>query len=176
MPKDHVDFQDNSAPLAYLITIRCYGTWLHGDVRGSMNRLGRNGYGAKKIEPIRGLENSDRSQMRATRFRLDARKRDAVERAVREVSKRRGYNLLAVHARTEHVHILVSSSSKPEPIMTAFKAYSTRRLRIDGLIGREDKVWSRHGSTKYIWTEPSVRNAIEYVLHEQGDELPNFGR
>ena len=25
------DFDDNEFPLAYLITFRCYGTWLHGD-------------------------------------------------------------------------------------------------------------------------------------------------
>jgi hypothetical protein len=25
-------------PLAYLITFRCYGTWLHGDDRGSVDR------------------------------------------------------------------------------------------------------------------------------------------
>ena len=25
-------------PLAYLITFRCYGTWVHGDERGSFDR------------------------------------------------------------------------------------------------------------------------------------------
>ena len=28
---DYIDFQDRIQPLAYLITFRCYGTWLHGD-------------------------------------------------------------------------------------------------------------------------------------------------
>jgi hypothetical protein len=32
------DFDDNEFPLAYLITFRCYGTWVHGDDRGSMDR------------------------------------------------------------------------------------------------------------------------------------------
>ena len=32
------DFDDNEFPLAYLITFRCYGTWLHGDERGSYRR------------------------------------------------------------------------------------------------------------------------------------------
>ena len=27
-----------SVPLAYLITFRTYGTWLHGDARGSVDR------------------------------------------------------------------------------------------------------------------------------------------
>ena len=42
------DFDDNEFPLAYLITFRCYGTWLHGDERGSMDRT-HNVFGAPKI-------------------------------------------------------------------------------------------------------------------------------
>ena len=38
MIRDYIEFQDRSTPLAYLITIRSYGTWLHGDERGSMDR------------------------------------------------------------------------------------------------------------------------------------------
>ena len=34
MKRDYVDFQDRSKPIGYLITFRCYGTWLHGDKRG----------------------------------------------------------------------------------------------------------------------------------------------
>ena len=36
---DYVDFQKRTEPLAYLITFRCYGTWLHGDQRGSIDRI-----------------------------------------------------------------------------------------------------------------------------------------
>jgi len=28
-------WNDTDLPLGYLITFRCYGTWLHGDERGS---------------------------------------------------------------------------------------------------------------------------------------------
>ncbi|MGQ0761444.1 MAG: hypothetical protein ACT4OT_05435 [Acidobacteriota bacterium] len=41
------DFDDNDFPLAYLITFRCYGTWLHGDERGSVDRK-QNVYGTPK--------------------------------------------------------------------------------------------------------------------------------
>jgi hypothetical protein len=33
MKRDYIDFQDRSTPVGYLITFRCYGTWLHGDER-----------------------------------------------------------------------------------------------------------------------------------------------
>jgi hypothetical protein len=29
-------WNDRDIPLAYLTTFRCYGTWLHGDDRGSV--------------------------------------------------------------------------------------------------------------------------------------------
>lgn len=37
-------------PLAYLITCRCYGTWLHGDARGSVDRE-HNGPGTSLVAP-----------------------------------------------------------------------------------------------------------------------------
>ena len=45
------DFDDNEFPLAYLITIRCYGTWLHGDERRAVDRHGFNAYGAPRRAP-----------------------------------------------------------------------------------------------------------------------------
>src|SRR5205823_1175692 len=30
---------DTDVPLGYLITFRCYGTWLHGDERGAIDRF-----------------------------------------------------------------------------------------------------------------------------------------
>ena len=45
------DWDDNQFPLAYLITFRTFGTWLHGDDRGSMDRHGKNIYGTERIAP-----------------------------------------------------------------------------------------------------------------------------
>jgi hypothetical protein len=38
-------WNDSDTPLAYFITFRAYGTWLHGDKRGSVDRH-NNRYGA----------------------------------------------------------------------------------------------------------------------------------
>ena len=43
-------WNDTDIPLAYLITFRCYGTWLHGDTRGSIARF-RNNYKSPYIAP-----------------------------------------------------------------------------------------------------------------------------
>ena len=93
------DFDDNDFPVGYLITFRCYGTWLHGDPRGSMDRK-HNVYGTLKIPANHALELSDKSQRRHSHENLDARQRKVVEAAVREVCVYRKYILRAINVRS----------------------------------------------------------------------------
>ena len=159
-------------PLAYLITFRCYGTWLHGDPGGSTDQK-HNVYGTPKIAPSQPFENANRKQLKHAPVVLDARRRGVVEAGVRGVCEHRKYVLRALNARTNHVHCVVSAMCKPEPVLDALKAYATRALRRAGLIGLKTRPWARHGSTiyLYLWTEKNVAKAIEYVTVGQGDEL-----
>lgn len=72
------------------------------------------------------------------------------------------------------MHIVIAANNKPELIMNAFKSYATRRLCEQGLTCADEKVWSRHGSTRYLWTEEHVEMAANYVVNGQGGELPSF--
>jgi REP element-mobilizing transposase RayT len=164
------DFDDNDFPLAYLVTFRCYGTWLHGDRRGSMDRR-HNVYSSSKIPANQSFENSDRVQLKYPPITLDARQRPVVEKAVRAVCEHRKYVLRCINVRTNHAHSVVTAMCKPEPILDAFKSYSTRALRRARLIGANQKPWARHGSTIYLWKEKDVAKAMEYVMLGQGDEL-----
>lgn len=156
------DFDDNDFPLGYLITFRCYGTWLHGDQRGSYRRNSLLPSRVSYVPPRPGLEEAEREQLKHPSFRLNKSQRTIVEHAVREVCATRGYGVRALNVRSNHVHVVVSAASKPEPILLAFKSYSTRALRQAGL-AQGIKPWSRHGSTVYLWKESDVQNAVEYV-------------
>jgi len=164
------DFDDNEFPLAYLITFRCYGTWMHGDERGSMDRK-HNVYGTPKIAPNPHLQKSDTKQLQHLPISLDARQRKVVERAVKEVCDYRRYALHAINVRTNHVHTVVTAMRQPEGVLDAFKSYSTRALRRGGLVSRTVRPWIRHGSTVYLWKEKDVAKAIEYVMLGQGNDL-----
>lgn len=164
------DFDDNEFPLGYLITFRCYGTWLHGDSRGSMDRK-HNAYGTPKLAVNAHLERSDSSQVKHSPIVLNAKQRTVVESAIKSVCEHRKYLLRAINVRTNHAHSVVSAMQKPEPILDAFKSYSTRALRRAGLLSPAVKPWARHGSTNYLWKERDVAEAIEYVLLGQGEEL-----
>ncbi len=122
------DFDDNEFPLAYFISFRTYGTWLHGDERGSVNR-NQNKYGTPRMAPNSRLQQAERKLLKHPPVTLDGRQRPVVEKAVREVCELRGYTLVAINVRTNHVHTVVSAQMKPEPILQAFQAYATRKLR-----------------------------------------------
>jgi len=175
MRRDYIEFQDRSVAVGHLITFRCYGTWLHGDERGSVDRRFYNRVGAPKIAADPEKVARKASQLKQELFLLGPRERHIVEKAVRRVCEVRGYFLVAINVRTNHVHVVVRGSGKPERLMDAFKAYATRALRAEGLISNEFRPWSRHGSTRYLWTDDHVAEAADYVINGQGDELPTFG-
>ena len=174
MKRDHMEFQDRAAPLGYLITFRTYGTWLHGDERGSMDRREYNVYGEMKIAPSDLTRSRDRNLMKSPPFEMDARARAIVEEAIRDTCTFRSYGLFALNVRTNHVHLAVSACGRPEHMMNSFKAYATRRLRNLGAVTSAACVWSRHGSTRYLWTDEHIAAAVEYVMNGQGAELPSF--
>ena len=70
--RDYIDFNDRSIPLAYMITFRCYGTWLHGDDRGSVGRRRGNIFGEPKIKPNTTLAQIDSEQLIGPPIKLGA--------------------------------------------------------------------------------------------------------
>ena len=167
----HSAFNDSGIPLAYFISFRCYGTWLHGDDRGSVDRL-HNVYGTPLLgaDPI--LHSKRRALMKRNPVELDAARRRAVKDAVVDTCSRRGWVLRAINVRTNHVHCVVTADRSPELVMNAFKANATSRMVAESVWRRGIKPWSRHGSTRYLWNENSVVRAIDYVINGQGDDLP----
>jgi REP element-mobilizing transposase RayT len=168
--RDYIDFQERTRPLAYLITFRSYGTWLHGDERGSVDRRNYNRYGTPDMPENRKLFADEQRELRNPPVLLTSAQRHIVESAIEEVCDRRRHALHAVGVRTNHVHSVVSAACTPEHVMDSFKAYATRKLRQANLIGKDVRPWARHGSTPYLWTEEEVERAIAYVLYGQGDE------
>jgi alanyl-tRNA synthetase len=102
---------------------------------------------------------------------LDGTQRSTVERTIREVANHRGWEIHALHVRTNHVHVVVTAQEAPERVMSDFKSYATRRLREGGLVGDDVHPWSRHGSTRYLWNERDIADACEYVDERQGAPL-----
>lgn len=164
------EWNESGVPLAYLITIRTYGTWLHGDERGSVDTHdGKNIYGMPGIAPNKFLEEQRRQKQTQEAVLLNRRQREIVEEAIKELCEERGYFLHAVNVRSNHAHAVVTADIKPERVADAFKARATRNLRKNFEFKTDEKVWSRGRSRPYLWTPRDVAQAVDYVLYGQGD-------
>ena len=111
------------APLAYLVTFRIYGTWLHGEQAGSVDR-DHNMPGTPMLSPDPGREAIERSLMDQPPYELDAPRREIVLATLQEVCRYRRWTLLAAHVRTEHVHAVVQAAAVPEKVLNDFKVYA----------------------------------------------------
>ncbi len=167
-------WNDTEIPLAYLITFRSYGTWLHGDGRGSIDRF-HNQYKSAYREPNQKLYNFNAKVLKSEPVNLKAAERELVELAIREVCDYRNWLLRAINIRINHVHTVVSiGDASPSKALNSFKAYSTRKLRENNLWKFEHSPWSGLGSKRHLWNEESIEKAVDYVINGQGDELPDF--
>jgi REP element-mobilizing transposase RayT len=160
-------------PLAYFLTWTCYGAWLHGDERGSADSE-HNVYGTPYLSPDDMRNRAEAERMDQPPYEMDEPRREVVLAAIRQHSEYRGWILYAAHVRRNHVHVVVSAPEKPERILNDFKSYGSRRLNECGLDARERKRWTRHGSTRYIWTEKELAEKVNYVVHRQGKPMSVF--
>jgi REP element-mobilizing transposase RayT len=167
-------WNDTDVPLAHLITFRCYGTWLHGDVRGSVDRL-HNQYKAAYAPANENRSRHNKGLLKSKPILLNACQRSSVERVIRETCILRRWILHAVNVGTNHAHTVVSiGTTRSELALNAFKANATREMREDGCWAVGHSPWVDKGSRRNLWNDLIVTRAIDYVINGQGDELPEF--
>ena len=160
-----------SEPLAYMLTWTCYGTWLHGDRRGSVDDE-HNVPGDPFLPPDSSRVGSERKRLRHGPIELDVHGRRIVEDTITAHCRHREWELLALNVRTNHVHVvIVGADVTPDRMLGQLKAWTTRRLREAVCVSADVRVWTHHGSTRYLWNEPSVKAAIDYVADHQGADL-----
>ena len=159
-----------AGPLAYFITFRTYGTWLHGDARGSVDRS-HNIFGTPLLEPDTKRERAELERCSREPVTLDAPCRRVVERTVVEVCGHRVWPIHELNVRSNHVHVVLSADEPVEQVMRSLKSWSTRRLKEAGLLPPGGKTWSRHGSTRYLWKPHEVDAACRYVQDGQGADI-----
>jgi REP element-mobilizing transposase RayT len=164
------EFRDEHIPFGYLITIRAYGTWLHGRA-GSVDRF-HNRYGTPKLAANQKRREYNARLLAGAPVALGLKQRKAIELAIKETCEIRKWTLWALNARTNHVHSVVTANCKPKEIATAFKANATRKMREAHVWQSDRSPWvGGGGSKKYLWTEKSLADAIAYVLYDQGESL-----
>ena len=160
-------------PLAYFLTFTCYGTWLHGDERGSVDRE-HNLAGTPVLEPDASRRSQEQECLTESPYQLDAERRGIILSAICEIVRRKQWTLHAAHVRSNHVHVVLTADGPPERVMNDIKTAASRRL--NKVFPAEDgrRRWTRHGSTRYLWTENVVAEKVHYVLDGQGEPLARY--
>src|SRR5690606_10256905 len=147
----------------YFLTWTTYGTWLPGDGRRWVDRK-ESGSDIPYREPDPARCERAANLLKSAPVILSRFERQIVEATIREVCEHKGWRLLSVNCRTNHVHAVVRAHDvAPEFVMNAFKSWASRRL--NEATDRKDRPrrWTRHGSTRWLDTEASVHAAIRYV-------------
>ena len=159
-----IEHNPHGIPLAYLITFTCYGTWLHGDKRGSVD-FKHNQFGEAFLEADSQREQEEYKRLKHLPVYLTQEQRDSVAKSIAHVCESRGWKLWEVNVRTNHIHAVLSSPEFPKAIFRALKSRSTIDLKSAGLFAQE-KLWTRGGSGLYLWKEDAVEAACQYVKEQ----------
>lgn len=156
--------------LAYFITFSTYGTWLHSCAKGSADDE-HCGFGEPFLEEDSHLEQQAREKMVQAPYVMSAAEREIVCRAMVTLAADRGWQVLAAHLRSNHVHIVLHAEGDPGRIMSDLKARASRDLTRAGYGSTNRRRWTRHGSTRHLFSEEQIAEKIRYTLDGQGERM-----
>ncbi len=159
-------------PIRLFITWTTYGTWLPGDVRGWRKWKS----GQQPPQPL--LEAWCREQMKEQPLFLNPPQRLAVETVIRDHSVIRAWELAAVSARSNHVHVAVTVvptvSGKTlaagkclKNVRDQLKANATRVLRQLPHPVTHETIWTKGGDVQIIDKDEDWEQVILYIVVAQ---------
>jgi REP element-mobilizing transposase RayT len=158
-------------PKAYLFTFTPYGTRLHGDERGSVDKF-HDHFGQEFVPPNLSFEAMRRSDLVEEPLLIDPPMRGIIEDTIEQHCLVRRWHLHTFNVRTNHVHAVINAAGDADRMLTDLKAYLTRALRKGGAIVVRKRVWAEGGSKRHLFTDAAVGRACEYVYVHQGRDLP----
>jgi REP element-mobilizing transposase RayT len=137
------EFREDHIPLAYFMTFRAFGTWLHGR-EGSVDRF-HNIYRTPKLQANTPRYKYNSQLLAQPPVQLGTLRRRTIKSAIKETCEIRGWHLWAVNIRSNHVHTVVTAPCDPERVLIALKANATRQMREAGYWRSERSPWSQRG-------------------------------
>ena len=155
--------------LAYFITFTTYGTWLPGTDKGagSVDKQ-HNVFGTPFVAADADRAQAASEAMTQEPYTLLPAQREVVRDAIRTFCIEKGWQLLALHVRSNHIHLVIAADREPGRLMSDIKGRASRELTRAGFDDAQRKRWTRHGSTRYLFQPKEVENAVRYTLHDQG--------
>jgi REP element-mobilizing transposase RayT len=150
--------------LAFHITFGTYGTRLHGDPRGTVDRsMNRPG------DPIIGRDDDwqrfERSRLRFDPIVLSRAQMVFAEQAVPPICERGGWQLWTTAAGPDHIHVVLTPTPDVdgEGIRRIFKRWLGQALSQRWPLQKDATWWAEGGSVRWVWTQQYFDNVYGYV-------------
>jgi REP element-mobilizing transposase RayT len=164
-------------PIAYHITFGTYGTRLHGDPRGTVDRS-MNGPGEPIIGADRGWWELERGRLKYEPVILTAEQMGFVESVLPEICDRGGWQFHTGAGGPDHIHNLITADADGEAVRKWLKrwlgeALSSEWKRPDGATW-----WAEGGSVKWVWNDAYYARVFGYVDGQRasGPVVPQTNR
>ena len=153
------------------LTFRTYGSWLPGDERGW---VARDGQGLQAPRPH--LKAHCSRAMRQPPMIFPSEMRSFIDSVIREYCQRRGWRVIALSVRSNHVHLLLYANRPALTAMAQIKAAVTTSLRREELVERDRIVFSRGGSCRGCYTPLGFDRIRSYIVFGQDDARRHRGK
>jgi REP element-mobilizing transposase RayT len=153
-------------PLAYHITFGTYGTRLHGDARGTVDRSQNN-----PGDPIIGRDDAwcrlERNLLRFDPVLLERDQRIHAEASIPDVCHRGEWHLHVAAAKPDHVHVLLTADVEGKAVRRWFKAWLGKAMNKRWPRPAGATWWAECGSIKWIWKRDYFDNVFDYITRQR---------
>ena len=155
------------AHASYFLTWTTYGSWLHGDARGSVDS-DHNLVGHPVVAPDNERYVWNDGKLAESAFTLNPKARAIVGLSICETARNREWKIVALHVGVNHVHVVLDAPDvEPQTAVKSLKSWATRALRDAGALDDRTRVWTKRASTRYLNSDASKAAAVDYVRRFQ---------
>ena len=153
-------------PLAYHITWGTYGTRLHGDDRGTVDRS-MNQHG----DPIIGLDSEwqriETSLLRFPRRVLTRQQREFIEATIPDICVRGKWEFISTAAAADHVHNVLRAQADGKDVRKWLKRWVSEAPSERYPLETEQVWWAECGSVKWVWMQDYFDRVVNYVEQQK---------
>jgi REP element-mobilizing transposase RayT len=152
--------------IAYHITWGTYGTRLHGDPRGTVDRQ-HNQRGSRVLGFDEHRWELEKTRLKFPPVRLTREQMTLAESLIPQVCERGYWTYRCCAVGADHVHVILSSAHDPETIRRLLKRWLGQGLSGRHALPDGATWWAECGSIRWITNEEYYSNAMQYMSRQR---------
>ena len=151
---------------AYHITFGTYGTRLHGDPRGTVDRE-HNEFGTHVLGYDEHRWEQEKENLKFPPVILTREQMRLVEELIPIICQRGHWIYRTCAAGPDHVHVILTSEHDPETIRRLLKRWLSQEMSARYCLPDGAVWWAECGSIRWIDSESYYKNATDYVMRQR---------